>query len=418
MIGPDEKLTPEQVAAGIDDYLNSFTAHEKWKSKLALSALTVYPLFRLRPPFALMSPERRLAFIERCFISDVVERRLPGGIRRTVQSMLVAAQQLAIIGYYADPRTASSTGYVPFSKRKRYAKAMKKRAGRAGPSSTSTSRTRSTPSRSPPTSRSSAAVPPGPCSPTGWPSVAARWCCSRAASTSTRGTSPRTSACSSRGSSPTAACRCRSTPASRSSRASASAAARSSTTPSATTSRSGRCSAGTTPTAWTPASIPSGLAESFERLREWLPGLQPGRQQAPAGGRDEDGRGHRGARARRRGWRGRRQHQGLPRLRLLQHRLCLRQEALRAGQHPAPGAAGTSRERSGSSASAWRSTSRPGAGERPRSSAGSRTAGACGSPPTRWWCPAGRWPRACCSSAAAWAASSPGPGSPSTSARR
>jgi len=126
VIGPDEKLTPEQVAAGIDDYLASFTAHEKWKSKLALSALTVYPLIRLRPPFALMSPERRLDFIERCFINDVVERRLPGGIRKTVQSMLVAAQQLAIIGYYADPRTASSTGYVPFSKRKRYAKAMKK----------------------------------------------------------------------------------------------------------------------------------------------------------------------------------------------------------------------------------------------------------------------------------------------------
>jgi choline dehydrogenase-like flavoprotein len=126
VIGPDEKLTPEQVAAGIDDYLNSFTAHEKWKSKLALSALTVYPLLRLRPPFALMTPERRLEFIERCFINDVVERRLPGQLRTTVQSMLFAAQQLAIIGYYADPRTASATGYVPFSKRPRFPKAMKK----------------------------------------------------------------------------------------------------------------------------------------------------------------------------------------------------------------------------------------------------------------------------------------------------
>ena len=126
VIGPDEKLTPEQVAAGIDDYLHSFAAREKWKSKLALSALTAYPMIRLRPPFALMTPERRLSFIERCFINDVVERRLPGGLRKTVQSMLVAAQQLAIIGYYADPRTASSTGYVPFSKRKRYPKAMKK----------------------------------------------------------------------------------------------------------------------------------------------------------------------------------------------------------------------------------------------------------------------------------------------------
>jgi choline dehydrogenase-like flavoprotein len=126
VIGPDEALTPEQVAKGIDDYLYSFTAHEKWKSKLALSALTVYPLFRLRPPFAFMAPERRLAFIERCFIADVVERRLPGGLRKLLQTLLSAAQQLAIIGYYADPRSAPSTGYVPFSKRKRYPKALKR----------------------------------------------------------------------------------------------------------------------------------------------------------------------------------------------------------------------------------------------------------------------------------------------------
>ena len=48
-------MTPEEVAAGIDDYLNSFSARGKWRAKLALSALTVYPLFRLRPPFAMIS---------------------------------------------------------------------------------------------------------------------------------------------------------------------------------------------------------------------------------------------------------------------------------------------------------------------------------------------------------------------------
>ena len=127
VIGPDEALTPEQVAAGIDDYLYSFTrAREVEVASSRFSALTVYPLFRLRPPFALMSPDRRLAFIERCFITDVVERRLPGPLRKVSPAMLFAAQQLAIIGYYADPRTASSTGYVPFSKRKRYEKAIKK----------------------------------------------------------------------------------------------------------------------------------------------------------------------------------------------------------------------------------------------------------------------------------------------------
>ena len=125
VIGEDEALTPEEVAAGIDDYLFSFAAQDKWKAKLALSVLTVYPMFRFRPPFALISPARRLEFIERCFIDDVVERRLPGFLRQLVQSMLFATQQLAIIGYYGDPRSAESTGFVPFSKRPRYAKAVK-----------------------------------------------------------------------------------------------------------------------------------------------------------------------------------------------------------------------------------------------------------------------------------------------------
>jgi len=126
VIGPDELLAPEQVAEGIDGYLASFTARQKWKAKLAFSVLTVYPVLRLRPPFGLMSPERRLEFIKGAFHRDVAERRLPGFLRRPVQSMLFAAHNLAVIGYYADPRTFEGTGYVPFSKRERYPEAIKR----------------------------------------------------------------------------------------------------------------------------------------------------------------------------------------------------------------------------------------------------------------------------------------------------
>ncbi len=117
VMGRDEKLTAADVAANVDDYLYSFPADEKRKTKLALTALCLYPMLRLRPPYPVMSPERRIEFIERCFIADVAERRLPGFLRRLIQSMLFAAQQLTFIGYYADPRTAEATGYVPFSKR-------------------------------------------------------------------------------------------------------------------------------------------------------------------------------------------------------------------------------------------------------------------------------------------------------------
>jgi choline dehydrogenase-like flavoprotein len=126
VIGPEEALTPEQVAAGIDDFLYSLDASNKGQARLAFTALAIYPLLRGRPPFALMDPDRRLAFIERCFISDVVERRLPTKLRKLSQGILGGAQQMVFIGYYADPRSFGSTGYVPFSKRKRYPKAIKK----------------------------------------------------------------------------------------------------------------------------------------------------------------------------------------------------------------------------------------------------------------------------------------------------
>ena len=117
-------VTPDEVANRVDDYLYGVDAKEKWKAKLALLALTFYPLIRLRPPYSFMSPLARQRFIEKCFIADVAERRLPGFIRRPLQTALVAAQQLAFMGYYGDPRTAAGSGYVRFSERPEYPAAM------------------------------------------------------------------------------------------------------------------------------------------------------------------------------------------------------------------------------------------------------------------------------------------------------
>ena len=117
VLGRDESLSPSAVAANVDDYLYSFPAEAKSKAKLALTALWAYPMLRLRPPYPFMSPQGRIEFIERCFVSDVAERRLPGPIRRIVQSTLVAAQNLTFIGYYSDERSAAKTGYVKFSDR-------------------------------------------------------------------------------------------------------------------------------------------------------------------------------------------------------------------------------------------------------------------------------------------------------------
>jgi choline dehydrogenase-like flavoprotein len=132
VMGEDEALTPEEIARNVDEYLHSFAARDKWKTKLALTGVTFYPLVRLRAPYPIMSPEKRRRFIERCFVSDVAERRLPGPLRRIVQSMLFAAQQLVFIGYYADPRTAAATGYVPFSRRPRFEQELHRLAREPG----------------------------------------------------------------------------------------------------------------------------------------------------------------------------------------------------------------------------------------------------------------------------------------------
>lgn len=126
IVGDDEALSPDAVARNVDDYLDSFAAKGKWRLKLALAAATVYPLLRLRPPLPILSPERRTKFVEHCFMRDVAERRLPGPLRRIVQSVFYACQQLTFIGYYGDPSTAATTGYVPFSQRPHYRERLQK----------------------------------------------------------------------------------------------------------------------------------------------------------------------------------------------------------------------------------------------------------------------------------------------------
>ncbi|MEJ7786191.1 MAG: hypothetical protein WKF96_15400, partial [Solirubrobacteraceae bacterium] len=50
---------PLEVAHTADRYLASFSARDKWKIRLALTALAYYPLLSLRPPFAMIDPRLR-----------------------------------------------------------------------------------------------------------------------------------------------------------------------------------------------------------------------------------------------------------------------------------------------------------------------------------------------------------------------
>jgi choline dehydrogenase-like flavoprotein len=123
--GQDRLIAPEEIGRNVDEYLATFSARRKWVINLALLGLHFYPLLTLRVPYPAMAPDERLRFVKERFEVDVATRRVLGLWRTLVQAMIRVAQQLAYLGYYGDQRTFESVGYVPFSKRPRFAEATK-----------------------------------------------------------------------------------------------------------------------------------------------------------------------------------------------------------------------------------------------------------------------------------------------------
>ena len=118
-------VAPAEVAVRVDRYLAGFRARKKWLIRLALIGLAYWPLATLRPPFHMMSVDLRERWIRRRFVDDVADRVIPGWLRTARRTTILAAQQFAYMGYYADEVAAEKAGYLPFSRRPGYAEAMK-----------------------------------------------------------------------------------------------------------------------------------------------------------------------------------------------------------------------------------------------------------------------------------------------------
>jgi choline dehydrogenase-like flavoprotein len=113
------RLEPDQIAHNIDDYLRRFKASGKWKVRVALGFLAVYPLLTGHVPFAAMAPDPRLDFVKKRFMTEgawVIGRLW----RRQMQLMIGAVAQLIYLCYYGDERTFASVDYKPFSRRPDY----------------------------------------------------------------------------------------------------------------------------------------------------------------------------------------------------------------------------------------------------------------------------------------------------------
>src|SRR3954447_122396 len=118
--GPDEKVSPTEIAQNVDSYLARLDARGKGIVKLSYLGLTLFPLVCLRAPFAAMRPADRKAFIEKRFLRAIAKRKVRIlFLRELIQGMIRAAQQFVFLGYYGDPRSHRDVGYRPFSERGR-----------------------------------------------------------------------------------------------------------------------------------------------------------------------------------------------------------------------------------------------------------------------------------------------------------
>lgn len=118
VITEDDRLVPpDEIARNVDRYLSTFRGRTKWIMKLVLTGMQFYPLLSFRPPLSYLNAEDRSAFLTGRFYQDVTIRLSPPFWRMIIQGMIRMSKQLTFLGYYNDPRTFASVGYVPFSKR-------------------------------------------------------------------------------------------------------------------------------------------------------------------------------------------------------------------------------------------------------------------------------------------------------------
>jgi choline dehydrogenase-like flavoprotein len=105
-----EIVSPGAVAMNIDHYLASVQSPRKLSALVSLFFVTV-----LRPWLGLHLSMSRMGYLERRkFVYDIFVRG-SGIYRRMIQ-----IKQLAVLGYYSDPRTYKQIGFEPFWERKRY----------------------------------------------------------------------------------------------------------------------------------------------------------------------------------------------------------------------------------------------------------------------------------------------------------
>jgi len=104
-----------RVSRAIDDWIATTPSGRIWRVHGLIVFMELVPLLALRPPFSLMSPRSRHAFVDRHLTNPVLFLRLAG-----------TGRQIVRLGYYSIPETHERLGFVPVDDRRRRARAARR----------------------------------------------------------------------------------------------------------------------------------------------------------------------------------------------------------------------------------------------------------------------------------------------------
>ncbi|MFL5493814.1 MAG: GMC family oxidoreductase N-terminal domain-containing protein [Gemmatimonadales bacterium] len=119
LVGPEERVTPEETAANVDRALARMRTERKGTFRIALAAIHYWPLLSLQPPLPELSPWARTEFVRARFYREPGKRSTLRFLKPFLQAFMRVGHQLTNLGYYNDPRAHEDIEFSPFSKRAR-----------------------------------------------------------------------------------------------------------------------------------------------------------------------------------------------------------------------------------------------------------------------------------------------------------
>jgi choline dehydrogenase-like flavoprotein len=112
LLVPEGRIVPSvRVASNVDRFLADLGATSRWKLRLVLRALAVYPWVVRGRSWGHLPVARRRELLEGHLVAAAASDRTWAPLRSASRALVHGARQLAITGYYGDPEVATGLGF-------------------------------------------------------------------------------------------------------------------------------------------------------------------------------------------------------------------------------------------------------------------------------------------------------------------